>query len=95
MWSNELAHRGIRVNSLALGPVATNLRRLSIEEQVEFENSIVEQLPLGRAASAQEQSSYITGKIPVEKEIALSVRDNICQIVLYGKLCSYWIFIDG
>ncbi|MCG7490999.1 SDR family oxidoreductase [Vibrio sp. Of14-4] len=79
VWSNELAHRGIRVNSLALGPVVTNLRRfLSIEEQVEFEKSIVEQLPLGRAASAHEianvaiflfssASSYITGsEIPVD-----------------------------
>lgn len=79
VWSSELACKGIRVNSLALGPVSTNFRRfLSSEQQTEFESSVVGKLPLGRAASAPEianvaiflfspASSYITGsEIPVD-----------------------------
>jgi NAD(P)-dependent dehydrogenase (short-subunit alcohol dehydrogenase family) len=79
VWSNELATRGIRVNSLVPGPITTNFRRfLSHKEQVDFEKAVCEQLPLGRSASASEisnvvlflfssGSSYVTGsEIPVD-----------------------------
>jgi NAD(P)-dependent dehydrogenase (short-subunit alcohol dehydrogenase family) len=79
VWSSELSSRGIRVNTLVPGPITTNLRRfLSDDEQIKFEETVVDQVPLGRAASASEvanvvlflfspSSSYITGsEIPVD-----------------------------
>ncbi|NRD72998.1 SDR family oxidoreductase [Shewanella sp. VB17] len=79
VWAREFAPRGVRVNTLVPGPIETNFRRFLPEDaKLAFESFVINQVPLGRAGTAQEaasvalfllssQSSYITGsEIPVD-----------------------------
>jgi NAD(P)-dependent dehydrogenase (short-subunit alcohol dehydrogenase family) len=72
-WASALAPRGIRVNTLVPGPISTNLRSfLPDEARSEFENFVVNQVPLQRVGTSEEAaavamfllsnaSSYVTG----------------------------------
>ena len=72
-WATALAPRGIRVNVLVPGPIETNLRRFLPDDAKEsFERFVVDQVPLGRAGTADEaaavalfllsdDASYVTG----------------------------------
>lgn len=72
-WAAALAPRRIRVNSIVPGPIDTSFRKFMDEEvRARFEQTIVDQVPLGRAGSACEaaavalfllsdDSSYVTG----------------------------------
>ncbi|UXS01307.1 SDR family oxidoreductase [Agrobacterium tumefaciens] len=72
-WASALAPRGIRVNTLVPGPIETNFRSfLPDEARQGFEDFVVNQVPLGRAGSADEaaavalfllssEASYVTG----------------------------------
>lgn len=57
-WARQLAGRGIRVNTLVPGPVATNIRRhLPVETRRAFERAVVDLVPLGRMGSADEAAA--------------------------------------
>lgn len=72
-WASALAGRGIRVNTLVPGPIATSFRDfMSTEFRSKFEEDVVSRVPLGRIGSAEEavavalfllsgESSYVTG----------------------------------
>jgi len=72
-WASALAPRGIRVNVLVPGPIETNFRNfLPDETRQGFEQFVVDQVPLGRAGTAEEaaavalfllsdDASYVTG----------------------------------
>ncbi|NHK29451.1 SDR family oxidoreductase [Parvularcula flava] len=74
-WAAELSERGIRVNSVAPGPIDTNFvanTGMSEEEQEQFAEQIKKQVPLGRFGTAEEvaavccfllsdDASYVTG----------------------------------
>ncbi|MBT0769869.1 SDR family oxidoreductase [Kineosporia sp. J2-2] len=72
-WAAELAPRKIRVNVLVPGATETNFRDfMSQEQRSGFESALLEQVPLGRAGSAEEvaavgvfllsdDASYVTG----------------------------------
>ncbi len=74
-WAADLASRGIRVNSIAPGPIETNFFEgmgLEDEEIEDFSKQIKEQVPLGRFGNAEESAhvalfllsdhaSYVTG----------------------------------
>ncbi|GAB4065748.1 SDR family oxidoreductase [Ancylobacter sonchi] len=72
-WASALAPRGIRVNVLVPGPIETNFRHFLPEEaRGAFESFVVNQVPLGRAGTAEEaaavalfllsdDASYVTG----------------------------------
>lgn len=72
-WATELGTRGIRVNTLVPGPIATNFRHfMSDEFRHDFEASVGERLALERVGNAQEAAnvalfllsdaaSYVTG----------------------------------
>lgn len=72
-WASALAPRGIRVNTLVPGPISTNLRSfLPDEARSQFENFVVNQVPLQRVGTSEEAaavamfllsnvSSYVTG----------------------------------
>ena len=74
-WSSALAERGIRVNSVAPGPIDTNFMSglgLSDEQKDKFTKQIKNQVPLGRFGESREvaevalfllssQASYVTG----------------------------------
>lgn len=74
-WSSALAHRNVRVNSVAPGPIDTNFMEglgLSDEKAKKFAEQIRQQVPLGRFGKAEEvanvalfllsdAASYVTG----------------------------------
>lgn len=72
-WASAVAHRGIRVNTLVPGPIATNFRSFLPDEAREgFESFVVNQVPLQRVGTSEEAaavalfllsnaSSYVTG----------------------------------
>ncbi|MBD2842162.1 SDR family oxidoreductase [Erythrobacter rubeus] len=74
-WAAALAPKGIRVNSIAPGPIDTNFMNgmgLSEEEKEQFLEQIQTMVPLGRLGNPEEvaqvalfllsdQSSYVTG----------------------------------
>jgi len=74
-WSQDLAPKGIRVNSVAPGPIETNFMSglgLSEEKAEEFKEQIQQQVPLGRMGTAEEvaavccfllsdDAAYVTG----------------------------------
>ncbi|WP_271077589.1 SDR family oxidoreductase [Aurantiacibacter sp. MUD61] len=74
-WARDLAPRGIRVNSVAPGPIETNFfsgMGLDEDEKEEMTDQIKSQVPLGRFGEAEEvaqvalfllsdQASYVTG----------------------------------
>ena len=71
----ELAHRNIRVNAIAPGPIATPMTAKTREDPARYQN-LVERIPLGRFGEASEiaklavflasdASSFITGEIIV------------------------------
>ena len=74
-WARALAPRGVRVNSIAPGPVDTSFMNgmgLDDDQKEEFLEQIKQQVPLGRLASAEEAAevalfllsdaaSYVTG----------------------------------
>lgn len=74
-WASALAERGVRVNSIAPGPIETNFFEgmgLSEDEIESFSKQIKKQVPLGRFGSSEEaaqvalfllseQASYVTG----------------------------------
>ncbi|MEM7666697.1 MAG: SDR family oxidoreductase [Pseudomonadota bacterium] len=74
-WANALSSRGIRVNSIAPGPIDTNFMNgmgLSEEEKDQFLDQIQTMVPLGRLGEPEEvaevalfllsdHSSYVTG----------------------------------
>jgi NAD(P)-dependent dehydrogenase (short-subunit alcohol dehydrogenase family) len=72
-WASALAPRNIRVNVLVPGPIETNFRSfLPDEARQGFEQFVVDQVPLGRAGTAEEaaavalfllsdDASYVTG----------------------------------
>ncbi|AQS36128.1 dehydrogenase of unknown specificity, short-chain alcohol dehydrogenase like [Shewanella psychrophila] len=86
VWARELGPKGVRVNALVSGTTEeTNFRSLlSADAKLEFENFVINQVPIERSATAQEaasvalfllsnQSSYITGsEIPVDDGLILS-----------------------
>ncbi|MEN4633204.1 SDR family oxidoreductase [Pantoea agglomerans] len=71
--ASALAERGIRANTLVPGPIETNFRHFMPEEsRQQFEDFVVNQVPLGRAGTAEEaaavalfllsdDASYVTG----------------------------------
>src|SRR5262245_53427786 len=59
-WAGELAGRGIRVNALAPGSTSTPAIEAAMPEGVtlaDFEEMLVERVPLGRMSSADEQAA--------------------------------------
>lgn len=72
-WASALSPRGIRVNTLVPGPIATNFRNFLPDEAREgFESFVVNQVPLQRVGTPEEAaavamfllsnaSSYVTG----------------------------------
>lgn len=72
-WASAMAPRGIRVNVLVPGPIETNFRHFLPREAREgFERFVLDQVPLGRAGTADEaaavalfllsdDASYVTG----------------------------------
>lgn len=74
-WAADLAPRGVRVNSLAPGPIETNFvegMNLTPEQEKAFAESILARVPLGRFGTADEaaavacfllsdDASYVTG----------------------------------
>lgn len=74
-WASALASRGVRVNSIAPGPIDTNFMNgmgLSEEEKDQFLEQIQQAVPLGRLGEPEEvaevalfllsdASSYVTG----------------------------------
>ncbi len=72
-WASALAVRGIRANTLVPGPTETNFRHFMPEEsRKQFEEFVVNQVPLRRAGTAEEaaavalfllsdDASYVTG----------------------------------
>jgi len=72
-WATALAPRGIRVNALIPGPIASRLRDFLPEtDRQTFEANAVRQVPLGRIGAAEEaaavalfllsdDASYVTG----------------------------------
>ena len=74
-FASDLAPRGIRVNSVAPGPIDTNFLSatgMPEDKQKEFAESVKDQVPLGRFGEAEEvanvalfllsdQASYVTG----------------------------------
>ncbi|MCC3703234.1 SDR family oxidoreductase [Rouxiella badensis] len=72
-WASALAVRGIRANTLVPGPIETNFRHFMPEEsRKQFEEFVVNQVPLRRAGTAEEaaavalfllsdDASYVTG----------------------------------
>lgn len=57
-WASALAPRGIRVNTLVPGPIETNFRSFLPEEARQgFETFVVDQVPLGRAGTADEAAA--------------------------------------
>jgi NAD(P)-dependent dehydrogenase (short-subunit alcohol dehydrogenase family) len=72
-WASALAPRGIRANVIVPGPIETNFRHfLPDEARSGFERFVVDQVPLGRAGTADEaaavalfllsdDASYVTG----------------------------------
>lgn len=74
-WARALAPRGVRVNSIAPGPIDTSFMEgmgLSEEEKEKFLEQIQQQVPLGRLGDASEvakvalfllsdDASYVTG----------------------------------
>ncbi|MPY23929.1 SDR family oxidoreductase [Shewanella psychropiezotolerans] len=85
VWARELGPKGVRVNALFFGSIATSPGSLFPEDaKLEFERVVINQVPLERMATAQEaesaalfllsnQSSNITGSyIPVDDGLILS-----------------------
>ena len=74
-WARDLAPSGIRVNSVAPGPISTNFMAglgLSDDEKEEFKEQVTSQVPLGRMGEADEvaavccfllsdDAAYVTG----------------------------------
>ena len=74
-WASDLADRGIRVNSIAPGPIETNFfdgMGLSDDQVEEMTEQIKQQVPLGRFGNSEEpaqvalfllsdHASYVTG----------------------------------
>lgn len=72
-WATAMASRGIRVNVLMPGPIKTDFRNFLPEDARQgFQNFVVDQVPLGRAGTAEEaasvalfllseEASYVTG----------------------------------
>ena len=57
-WAVELAGRGIRVNTLVPGAIATDFRRFMSEEfRTGFERDVIARVPLGRVGTADEAAS--------------------------------------
>lgn len=57
-WARALAPRGIRVNTLVPGPIETNLRAaLPVDIREGFERFVLDQVPLGRAGTAEEAAA--------------------------------------
>lgn len=57
-WATALASRGIRVNVLVPGPIETNFRHFLPEDARQgFERFVVDQVPLGRAGTAEEAAA--------------------------------------
>jgi NAD(P)-dependent dehydrogenase (short-subunit alcohol dehydrogenase family) len=68
-WTNELAKKGIRINTLSPGPVDTPMMQAASED---IRSSVISRIPLGRMAKPEEvadaalflasnESSYIAG----------------------------------
>ncbi len=72
-WASAMAPRGVRVNVVVPGPIETNFRHFLPEEaRAGFERFVLDQVPLGRAGTAEEaaavalfllsdDASYVTG----------------------------------
>ncbi|WP_263143592.1 SDR family oxidoreductase [Pseudomonas sp. RIT-PI-AD] len=72
-WAASMAPRRIRVNSIVPGPIETSFRDfLDADVRQRFEHGVVEQVPLGRAGTADEaaavalfllsaDATYVTG----------------------------------
>lgn len=72
-WASSLAERGIRVNALVPGPIATDFRDfMPADFRKQFEEDVVSRVPLGRVGSPKEaaavalfllsdDSTYVTG----------------------------------
>lgn len=57
-WARQLAPRGIRVNVVVPGPIATDFRRFLPERtRTEFEASVVAEVPLARMGTAEEAAA--------------------------------------
>lgn len=57
-WAAALAERGIRVNVLIPGPIATDFRRaMSDDMRAGFEREVLSRVPLGRMGSAEEAAA--------------------------------------
>ncbi|MGT2907371.1 SDR family oxidoreductase [Streptococcus dentiloxodontae] len=57
-WANVLAKRGIRVNTLVPGPIESNFKHfLTPEQQVVYDKSVADRVPLGRIGTADEAAA--------------------------------------
>lgn len=53
-----MSERGIRVNVLVAGPIATDFRRaMSDDLRADFEREVLSRVPLGRMGSAEEAAA--------------------------------------
>lgn len=74
-WARDMAEKGIRVNTIAPGPIDTNFfsgSEMSEDEQEDFEQQVQSQVPLGRFGRSEDvaavacfllspEAAYVTG----------------------------------